>query len=75
MNNKGFLFYLLCLCVPLKVGAQVHSTATVQNMHLWRGIEVADGLVLTTDISITDKKEHFRLGLWGGTNATGTYKE
>ncbi|KAA6300774.1 MAG: hypothetical protein EZS26_003076 [Candidatus Ordinivivax streblomastigis] len=75
MFNRKFLFYLLCMCFSLKVGAQIHSTATVQNMHLWRGIEVADGLVLTTDTYITDKNEHFRFGVWGGTNVTGTYKE
>jgi hypothetical protein len=44
-------------------------------MHLWRGIEVSDGLVLTTEVSVSDRSERFRLGLWGGTNATGTYKE
>ncbi|MDR1610666.1 MAG: hypothetical protein LBS08_04065 [Candidatus Symbiothrix sp.] len=44
-------------------------------MHLWRGMEVADGLILTTDVSVSDKKEHFRLGVWGGTNTSGSYKE
>lgn len=71
------LLFLLVglLCASLHLPAQLHFNAHVQNMHLWRGIEVADGLVLTTDISITDPKGHFRLGLWGGTNTQGSYKE
>ena len=44
-------------------------------MHLWRGMEVTDGLILTTDLSVTDNKERFRVGIWGGTNARGSYKE
>lgn len=57
------------------VRAQLHLEATLQNNHLWRGIEVADGLVLTTDVSLTDRSGHLRIGLWGGTNTQGTYKE
>lgn len=53
----------------------MHLEAHLQNMHLWRGMEVTDGFVLTTDLSVTDKKEHFRAGLWGGTNQNGSYKE
>lgn len=55
--------------------AQLHLKTNVQNMHLWRGMEVTDGLVFTTDLSVTDKKEHFTLGLWGGMNTKGSYKE
>ncbi len=47
----------------------------IQNMHLWRGMEVADGVVVTTDISISDSKDRFTVGMWGGMNSTGSYKE
>lgn len=47
----------------------------IANNHLWRGIEVSDGLVMCADLSIHDKSEHFKLGLWSGTNASGNYKE
>ena len=31
--------------------AQLHLKANVQNNHLWRGMEVSDGIVLLTDLS------------------------
>lgn len=67
--------FILGICFSMQVNAQLHWNAIVQNMHLWRGIEVADGMVFTTDVSITDPKGYFRLGLWGGTNTQGSYKE
>ena len=47
----------------------------IANNHLWRGIEVSDGLVMCADLSIHDKAEYFKLGLWSGTNTSGNYKE
>jgi hypothetical protein len=55
--------------------AQLNFKANIQNNHLWRGIEVADGMVFTTNVSLTDSKNHFQVGLWGGTNTQGSYKE
>lgn len=55
--------------------AQLHLKANLQNMHLWRGMEVTDGMVLTTDLSVADRNKHFRVGVWGGTNMDGSYKE
>lgn len=69
------ILFILGLCLSMHTQAQLHFSANVKNNHLWRGIEVADGLVFTTDVSVTDHKEHFRLGLWGGTNINGSYKE
>lgn len=57
------------------VAAEPGMTATIHNMHLWRGGEVADGLVVTTDVHFTDASEHLTIGFWGGTNAVGEYKE
>ena len=47
----------------------------IANNHLWRGIEVSDGLVMTSSLSVHDPGEHIRFGLWGGTNTSGDYKE
>ena len=33
----------------------------IANNHLWRGIEVSDGLVMCADLSIHDKAEHFKV--------------
>ena len=67
------LFLLLgCVC-PMQ--AQLHFNADVKSNHLWRGIEVADGVVLTADVNYSLLDGMVNIGLWGGTNATGTYKE
>ena len=38
--------------------AQLHLKANVQNNHLWRGMEVSDGIVLLTDLSYTMANDH-----------------
>lgn len=64
------------LCLPLDAGAQkLHLSGTLQNMHLWRGLQVADGGVLAADASVTFFDESLKIGLWGGTDFTGDYKE
>ncbi len=55
--------------------AQPHMSATIQNMHLWRGGLVADGIVLTTDAHYAMVGESLKIGFWGGTNSVGEYKE
>ena len=55
--------------------AQLHLKANVQNNHLWRGMEVSDGIVLLTDLSYTMANDHVTVGLWGGCNSEGSYKE
>ena len=57
-----------------KVKDYVDWGLEVANNHLWRGIEVSDGLVMCTDLSIHDKAGHFKAGLWGGTNTSGDYE-
>ena len=73
MWKRMLLFVVLFSSLHLQ--AQLHFDVNVQNMHLWRGIEVADGLVLTSNVSVSDSKNRFKLGVWGGTNANGSYKE
>ena len=82
MKNTSFAgISLRCILMILpliwvkEADAQLHLKANMQNMHLWRGMEVTDGLVFITDLSVTDRNEHFNLGLWGGTNVNGSYKE
>lgn len=72
---RTIALFLLTIGFSIQMYAQLHLSANVQNAHLWRGIEVADGLVFTTDVSLFASKERFRIGLWGGTNTQGTYKE
>lgn len=72
---KRILILQLCLCLAWTVRAQLHLDANLSNNHLWRGMEVADGLVLTSDVTYTTLDGHLTLGVWGGTNTQGTYKE
>ena len=44
-------------------------------MILWRGIEVADGLILSSDLSVSDPSGRFTVGFLGGSNTRGSYKE
>ncbi len=54
---------------------QLNMDATVATNHLWRGSEVAGGVVITSSISVADSANHFRGGFWAGTNVTGEYRE
>lgn len=66
---------IITFAVALTASAQIHLTAELNNNHLWRGIEMADGCVVTTNLYYTLAHGHMTLGLWGGTNTQGTYKE
>lgn len=44
-------------------------------MHLWRGLQVADGGVLSADLNVGFLDDGLKVGLWGGTDFTGDYKE
>lgn len=55
--------------------ADPHMNASIQNVHLWRGGEVADGFVLTSELYYSDSQERLKIGFWGGMNSVGEYKE
>lgn len=55
--------------------AQLHFDASIANNHLWRGMEVADGVVLTGNVACTMLNGYLDMGIWGGSNASGDYKE
>ena len=71
---KRFTAIISTIAVSLCTSAQIHLTANLQNNHLWRGQEVADGCVVLTDLGYTFLNGHATLGLWGGTNTEGSYK-
>ena len=72
---KRLLSILPSIAVATAASAQLHLSADLQNNHLWRGQEVADGCVLLTDLNYTFADGHVSVGLWGGTNTQATYKE
>lgn len=71
---KRWIACLLWL-LAAKLMAQFHMDARLATNHLWRGMEVADGIVLTGDVSYTLFAGIVNVGFWGGTNTKGTYKE
>lgn len=75
MKLTKTLLMIAMLSIATPTLAQPHIRSTVQNMHLWRGGEVADGIVVTTDLYYSDPTGHIEVGLWGGTNGVGEYKE
>ena len=56
-------------------GQKFHLSGTLQNMHLWRGLQIADGGVLAADVNMGLAKDRLKIGLWGGTDFVGDYKE
>lgn len=44
-------------------GQQLHLSGTLQNMHLWRGLQVADGGVLAADMNIGFFDDALKVGL------------
>lgn len=76
------LKHLAALCAALFLTAaafgqtaRMHLNGTLQNMHLWRGQQVADGGVLAADVNVGLFNDGLKVGLWGGTDFTGDYKE
>ena len=76
------LKHLATLCAALLLTtaafgqtARMHLSGTLQNMHLWRGLQIADGGVLAADVNVGLFNDRLKVGLWGGTDFTGDYKE
>ncbi len=72
---KNFIATFVALLCFGVLSAQPHMNVSIQNMHLWRGGEVADGMVITTELYYADASERFKIGFWGGSNTAGEYKE
>ena len=76
MKKIKYLLVAAALMVSsASFGQQFHLSGTLQNMHLWRGLQIADGGVLAADVSMGLFKDRLKIGLWGGTDFTGDYKE
>ena len=41
----------------------MHLNGTLQNMHLWRGLQVADGGVLAADVNVGFLNDGLKVGL------------
>lgn len=75
---KKLILAALCLfgITAIPVQAQkIHEVAGFETSHLWRGLEVGNGLTLNNDVSISDNNGHFKFGLWGGMAVDGDYRE
>lgn len=75
---KKLLLAALCFFGIAAIPAQaqkLHEVAGFETSHLWRGLEVGNGLTLNNDVSISDNNGHFKFGLWGGMAVDGDYKE
>ncbi len=75
MTRRFLSLIVVGLLASAQAFAQMHFSASLNNNHLWRGAEVSDGLVLEADASVTFADGHLNVGLWGGTNTSGNYKE
>lgn len=76
MNLKRLILVSTALMVTVaSFGQKLHLSGSLQNMHLWRGLQVADGGVLSADMGLGLIDDKLRIGLWGGTDFTGDYKE
>lgn len=73
--SSRLLSFVAAAALSATSHAQMHLGVDLQNNHLWRGIEVADGCVILTDLGYTFAKGHATVGLWGGCDTRGTYKE
>lgn len=63
---KKIMILAVMACMGLAASAQNMSLSVgAETAHLWRGLEVANGLITTGDVSFNAKG--FQVGVWGGT--------
>lgn len=72
-NNHLLFFFVLITFSNISYSQDFHSSLQARNSHLWRGIEVASGLIFTGDLHLDG--DHFYGGFWGGGSVDGSYKE
>ena len=73
LKLKLLMFSLMVIGNSLLYSQELHSSLQLRNSHLWRGSEVAVGLVYTGDLHLDFK--NFYGGFWAGGTADGSYKE
>lgn len=73
------LWVALLICSSLQAQTDgykpIGGVLQFKNMHLWRGQEVTDEATFTTDIYYKNKKQNFKIGLWGGAGVNANFKE
>ncbi|MFI3268163.1 MAG: hypothetical protein R3Y51_05545 [Rikenellaceae bacterium] len=74
-SSKKIIVTVLFSLVSFMSYAQFHMSANIQTNRLWRGGEVGDGVVITYDANYVPFGENFSVGVWGGTNLQGSYRE
>lgn len=57
------------------ISIPVHISFQAKTSHLWRGLDSSPSPLFCTDISVSDKNEIFKVGLWNGLGTDGTFKE
>lgn len=74
---KKIMILAVMACMGLAANAQKMSLSVgAETAHLWRGLEVANGLDITGDVSFN--AGGFQVGVWGGTGIglkQSTYRE
>lgn len=62
--------------MSLAANAQVTLGGSVglETAHLWRGLEVCDGLTVNGDLNL-GLGDHVKVGVWGGRELDGSYRE
>lgn len=73
---KKFFTIIAAALISLTAGAQTKLNYSVglETSHLWRGYEVANGLI--TDAQVGFQAGGFQIGLWGGMSVTSnSYRE
>lgn len=54
---------------PIGVGLQL------KNMHLWRGLQISNEATAGLDVHVSDNKNMFTAGIWGGAGFSGKFRE
>lgn len=69
MKKIKILSLLLCLFAIIPANAQkYHLNVGLEDSHIWRGMEVNNGGIITTEGFVTDNSGKFAFGMWYGTN-------
>jgi hypothetical protein len=71
--SKIYFQILFVLTTGSVFSQDIHSSLQLRNNHLWRGNEVAAGLIYTGDLQLSYKNIYG--GFWSGGNTNATYKE
>ena len=74
---KKITLLLLALTCAFSASSKIniHETLSLELFHLWRGLALAKTVAFSNDLSISDKNDHFFVGVCGSISVTGNYRE